>query len=436
MKPGNWIILIVAIFGLGSVGWWYLGQNPGLLASMPERLGLAPKENGWVASGFIEAEQIALAPELAGRIAALPVAEGDQVRQGAVVLRLEDDLLAAQVEAARARLEEAQATFARVKAGARQETLDKAAAQLALAQAARESARQAWLDAQTIRDHPQTLDVQIAAARAQVTVAQKQYEATLLQRDLAEDAWKTYGKTSDKLAGVPTQYRPALSTSFYLIPYQWDQALAATEAARAAYEGARTALANLLEQRSNPQEAQAQADAAQARYQAAEAAVAKAQAGLDAFKAGATQEQMAAAQAQVNVAHAALQVVQVQLNKATLVAPSDGLIMARSVYTGEIAVPGITALTLADLSSVTLTIYIPGSRLGEVALGQAMDVRVDAFADRTFPGVITYISDKAEYTPRSVRTPDQRASLVYALKIKLANAGHTLKPGMQAEVTR
>src|SRR5512136_2187708 len=120
MKPRNWIILIVAVFGLGSIGWWYLGQNPGWLASLPARLGLAPKENGWVASGFIEAEQVALAPELAGRIAALPVAEGDSVRRGAVVLRLEDDLLDAQVETARARLEEAQATLARVQAGARQ----------------------------------------------------------------------------------------------------------------------------------------------------------------------------------------------------------------------------------------------------------------------------------------------------------------------------
>jgi len=110
------------------------------------------------------------------------------------------------------------------------------------------------------------------------------------------------------------------------------------------------------------------------------------------------------------------------------------VVVVRSIYTGEIAAPGITALTLADLDTVTLTIYVPGGRLGEVALGQPMDVRVDAFPDRAFPGVVTYISDKAEYTPRSVRTPDQRASLVYAVKIKIANPDHALKPGMQAQV--
>lgn len=434
MRPRNWIILIVIVFAVGSAVWWYIGQRPDLLESLPERLGMAVKEKGWVASGFIEAEEVALAPEMAGRVTELPFDEGDEVHQGDRVLQLEDDLLVAQVESARAKLEEAQAQLARVKAGARPEAIAKAAAQLAMAQAARDAARQAWLDAQAVRNNPQTLDVQIAAARAQVTATQKQYEATLLQRDIVEDAWKNYGKGVDKLAEVPIPFRPALPTAFYLIPYQWEQALAATDAARAAYEGARSALDHLLEQRNNPQEAQAQVDAAHARYESAEAAVAQAQAALDALKAGATPEQVSAAQAQVNVAQAALEAAQVQLSKAILRAPLNGLVVARSIYTGEMAAPGITALTLADLDYVTLTIYVPGNRLGEVALGQPMDVRVDAFPHRTFPGVITYISDQAEYTPRSVRTPDQRASLVYAVKIKIANPDHTLKPGMQAEV--
>jgi HlyD family secretion protein len=82
---------------------------------------------------------------------------------------------------------------------------------------------------------------------------------------------------------------------------------------------------------------------------------------------------------------------------------------------------------------VTLTIYIPGARLGEIALGQAVNVKVDAFSDKNFPGVIVRIADEAEFTPRSVRTPEDRASLVYAVKIKIANADHELKPGMQAE---
>ena len=438
MSRRYWIMLAaVAIVSIGGVG-WYLAQHPQAQEELLAQVGLASTETGWIASGFVEAEQVVLAPEIPGRIAALPVAEGDEVRAGDLLLRVQDDLLAAQVELARGKLEEAQATLARVKAGARQEAIDKAAAQLALAQAARDGAQQAWQDAQAIRSNPQLLNVQIAAARAQALAEQKKYEAALFQRDVAEEAWKNYGKAVGQLADVPEPYRPALSPDYYLMPYKWEQVLAATDAAQATSSGARAASDRLLAQRSNPQEAQAQVDAAFARYQSAEAVVAQAQAALDALKAGATAEQIAAAQAQVSVAQAALEAAQVQLGKATVHAPMGGVIVARSVHTGELAAPGITAMTLADLDHVTLTIYVPGNRLGEVALGQKMDVRVDAFTDRVFPGAVIHISDKAEYTPRSVRTPDQRASLVYAVKIKIANPDHTLKPGMPAEaqVTR
>ena len=433
MNRHRWIILFVIVLAFGGAA-WLVSQNPGVRENVLARLGVAPQTAGWVASGFIEAEQVSLAPEIAGRVAALPFDEGDEVHEGDVLLRLEDDVLAAQVELAHGKLEEAQAMLARVKAGARQETVNKFAAQVALAQAARDGARQAWLDAQAIRDKPQSLDVQIASARAQATEAQKQYEAALAQRDIAEEAWKNYGKGVAKLTDIPEKLRPAMPTSFYLIPYQWEQALAATDAAQAAYEGARSALNHLLEQRSNPQEAQAQVDAANARYQSAQAAFAKAQAALDAVEAGATAEQVASAEAQVNVAQAALEVAQVQLGKATVRAPRNGVIEARSVYTGEIAGPGVIALTLADLDSVTLTIYVPGLQLGQIALGQALDVYVDAYAERAFPGVVTHISDQAEFTPRNVRSPDQRAQRVYAVKIKIANPDHALKPGLPAEV--
>jgi multidrug efflux pump subunit AcrA (membrane-fusion protein) len=387
----------------------------------------------WDSSGFIEAEEISIAPEIAGRIVALPVSEGDTVRQGERLLRLADDVLSAQVDLARGKLEEAQAMLAQAQKGARREAIDKAEAQLMLAQAARDAARQAWLDAQAIRDNPQMLDVQIAAARAQVTAAQKQLEAALLQRDIAEKAWKDYGKTSDKLSNVPQPYRPSLPPSFYDIPYQWEQALAAVNAAQANVDAAHMALNHLLAQRSNPQAAQAQVDAAYAQYRSAEAAVAQAQAALDAVKAGATQEQIDAAKAQVEMAQAGLRAAQEQLSKTDIGAPVNGIIVASSLHVGEMAAPNVTAMTLADLEQVTLTIYVPGSDLGKVVLGQTVNVRVDAFADRVFPGTIVHIGDQAEYTPRSVRTAEERVKQVYAAKIKIDNPDHVLKPGLQAE---
>jgi HlyD family secretion protein len=387
----------------------------------------------WNASGFIEADIVSIAPEIAGRVAARPVSESDQVRQGDILLKLEDDILSAQVDLARGRLAEAQAVLAQAKAGACHETVAIAEAQLTLAQAGRDAARQAWLDAQAIRDKPQTLEVEMAAAKAQAEVTRQQLEAALLQRDIAEKAWKDYGETSDQLAAVPAAYRPALPIEYYTIPFQWEQALAAVNVAQANYTAAQTALKNLQAQRSNPQEAQTQVDAASAKYQAAEAAVAQAEAALNGLLAGATAEQLTAAQAQVDVAQAALEAAQAQLDKATITAPVSGLIAATSVHTGELAAPALTALKLADLDQVHLTIYVPAGELGQFAIGQTIDARVDAFPDRLFPGTIVSISDTAEFTPRNVRTPNERLKLVYAVKIKIDNPDHLLKPGLQAE---
>ena len=387
----------------------------------------------WNASGFIEADIVSIAPEIAGRVTARPVSESDRVKQGDVLLKLEDDILSAQADLARGKLAEAQAVLAQTQAGARHESIAKAEAQLKLAQAGRDAARQAWLDAQAIRDNPQTLDVEIAAAKAQVEATQRQLTAALLQRDIAEKAWKDYGETSDKLAGVPLPYRPSLPIEYYSIPYQWEQALAAVNIAKANVTAAQTVLKDLQAQRSNPQEAQIQVDAAQARYQAAEAVVAQAEAALNGVKAGATAEQIAAAQAQVAVARAALEAAQIQLDRTIITAPVNGLIAATSVQTGELAAPALTALKLADLDQVHLTIYVPGGELGQFSIGQTINVRVDAFPDRLFPGTIVSISDSAEFTPRNVRTPNERMKLVYAVKIKLDNSNLVLKPGLQAE---
>ncbi len=420
MKSKIWIVAILFVAGVVS-------------AVVIARSSQGGPIGQWNASGFIEADIVSIAPEISGRVIARPVSESDQVKQGDVLLKLEDDILSAQVDLARGKLSEAQAVLAQAQAGTRKESIAEAEAQLRLAQANRDAAHQAWLDAQAIRDNPQMLDVQLAAARAQVDVTKQKLDAALLQRDIAEKAWKDYGKTSDKLASVPPAYRPALPIEYYSIPYQWEQALAAVNVAQANYTAAQTALRDLQAQRSNPQEAHVQVDTAYTKDQAAAAAVAQAEAVLNGLQAGATAEQIAAAQAQVDMAQAALEAAQIQLDKTIITAPANGLIAATSVQTGELAAPALTALQLADLDQVHLTIYVPGGELGQFSIGQTINVRVDAFPDRLFPGTIVTISDTAEYTPRNVRTPDERMTLVYAVKIKIDNPDHVLKPGLQAE---
>jgi len=101
---------------------------------------------------------------------------------------------------------------------------------------------------------------------------------------------------------------------------------------------------------------------------------------------------------------------------------------------GEVALPGVPLLTVADLSSVTLTVYVPESQYGTLSLGQSVSVSVDTFPDETFTGTVNFINDQAEFTPKNVQTQKERVNLVYAIKIALPNPDGKLKPGMPADV--
>ena len=221
---------------------------------------------------------------------------------------------------------------------------------------------------------------------------------------------------------------------YYGIPYQWEQALAGVQVAQANADAARTALKNLQAQRSNPQEAQTQVDAAQAKIRSAEAQWLSAQAALAWLESGrdAGADRCGASASGGGSGRVGSGADAIGA-RPIITAPATGVIAATSIHTGELAAPSLTALKLADLDHVTLTIFVPGGAIGQFSIGQPLNVRVDAFPDRVFPGAIVSISDQAEFTPRSVRTPDERTKLVYAVKIKLDNADHVLKPGLQAE---
>jgi HlyD family secretion protein len=124
-----------------------------------------------------------------------------------------------------------------------------------------------------------------------------------------------------------------------------------------------------------------------------------------------------------------------QLQKASIINPVNGTILTKYAEQGEITSPGKALYKIADLSTITLRAYISGSQLSQVKLGQNVKVLVDDGKDKykELPGIITWISDKAEFTPKTIQTKDERANLVYAVKIKVKNDGF-LKIGMYGEV--
>jgi multidrug resistance efflux pump len=92
-------------------------------------------------------------------------------------------------------------------------------------------------------------------------------------------------------------------------------------------------------------------------------------------------------------------------------------------------------LTLGLLDDLTITVYIPEDRYGEISLGQAADVTVDSFPGETFSALVTHIADQAEFTPRNVQTAEGRATTVYAIELRVEDPEGKLKPGMPADVT-
>ena len=118
-----------------------------------------------------------------------------------------------------------------------------------------------------------------------------------------------------------------------------------------------------------------------------------------------------------------------------ITSPIDGVVLERLVEPDEFAAPGSTVMVVASLNALTLTIYVPEDRYGQISLEQTIPVTVDSFPGETFSGKVIFIADQAEFTPRNVQTKDSRETTVYAVKLALAPSGGKLKPGMPADAT-
>jgi Multidrug resistance efflux pump len=124
-----------------------------------------------------------------------------------------------------------------------------------------------------------------------------------------------------------------------------------------------------------------------------------------------------------------------QLLKSKIINETAGTVLVKYVEVNEMASIGKPLYKISDLSSIILRAYITGNQLPAIKLGQKVEVLVDS-ADgkyKTYEGIIEWISDKAEFTPKTIQTKDERANLVYAIKVKLKNDGY-LKIGMYGEI--
>ncbi|OGO65054.1 MAG: hypothetical protein A2Z45_05215 [Chloroflexi bacterium RBG_19FT_COMBO_55_16] len=433
---------VIVLIIIAATAWWYFSRAT------------AQEENGLIsASGTIEAIQVNIASEIGGQVDEVLAQEGEAVTAGQVLVRFKDTLLQAQLAQAQAALAQAQANYNLVAAGmpdeqrlvavttaemevlTAQQTLDdlynnaellaaRVLQEIALAENAIDNLGQRRDNLETPADQ-----ADIDAARAAVVLARNQL-------DRAQEDYAPYeNKPENNLT------RAAL--------------LSKLSAAQNYYDSVVTRLNNMIGSANELDLAQVDADLtvaqaqladAKRRYELlqggpdpdavalAEARLASARAHLEAAQADPSPEQLAAAQSQVDAAQAALGVLQVQLEKLVLDAPTDGIVLERLVEPGEVVLPSRPLITMARLDHLTITVYVPEDRYGEIKLGQTAGLVVDSFPGETFTAMVIHIADEAEFTPRNVQTAEGRRSTVYAIKLAIDNPAGRLKPGMPGDV--
>ena len=356
------------------------------------------KENLLRASGTIEATDIDVSFQVAGRVAEVLAVEGQAVHSGDVLARMDAAELTQhmnQIQASldavvnQTRLQEGVVEFRRATVEEQvTQTQSEAAALRAASERVREGSR------------PQ----QIRVAEADLAQA----EAQLVQRRADFD-------------------RSTLLLGEGIIPrQQFDATEAALRTAEANRDAASQRLV-LAQEGSRSQEI-VEADA---RAMAAESAVRVAEAGrkeVDVQRAA-----VDVARARERELRAQLEAVRTQLGYTEIHSPLNGVTLTKNVESGEVVSPGTPVVTVADTEELWMNVYIPETQTGLVKLGQTVRVRVDSFPTETFEGKVTFVSPESEFTPKTIMTPEERVKLVYRVKLSLANKEQRLKPGMPAD---
>lgn len=406
------------------------------------------------ASGRIETRETGISPELNGRVVDVLVDAGDSVSTGDLLFRLDDSLILAEKAAAEASLRAAQSSVQSA-----QTALEAAQLQVDLVlDEALENERafrtQDWTQTPpAIFDQPgwyfnklervEAVRSEVEAARQDLSAAQAHLKN--MQDQVGSDQFL---KSEERLAQARYAYQLAqdmLDLSGDAVDNQklrdaaqdaFDDAESELDKAQQAYDDALT-----TEGADEILTARAEVTLAQERYDRSLDALRALQTGADSPKVASAAKAvdqskagLAQANAAVDQAQAQLDLIDTRIQKLAVYAPLDGVVLTLNLRPGEVAQAGMTAMTIANLDELTITVYLPENRYGEVALGDRAVLRVDSFPNETFSAVVTRISDEAEYTPRNVQTQEERQTTVYAIELAVENPTNQLKPGMPVDV--
>jgi HlyD family secretion protein len=338
-------------------------------------------------SGNIEVTDAEVSFKIPGRVKERLVDEGQEVKTGQVVARLDDTELAQEAALRRADVQAAQAAFDELLAGSRPE-------EIAQAKAASEQA-EARLDEMLAGSRPQEL----AAAEAALRRAQAETERAKLDMERYAGLYKKAIVSAQQNDAVRTTYETSL-----------ERQREAEEQFKLVREGPR------------------KEDIEQAR-----AAYRQAQEHYDLVRKGPRKETIEQGRARADQARQALAVAETRLSYATLLSPLSGIVLSKNIEPGEYVAAGTPIVTVGDLEYPWLRAYINETDLGRVKIGQRVRVTTDTFPGKAYEGHVSFISSQAEFTPKTVQTEKERVRLVYRIKVEIANPKMELKPGMPAD---
>ena len=351
-------------------------------------------------SGTIEATEIQLSFRVPGVLNKRLVDEGNTVSKGQLIAALDDSDQLIGLSGAKANIAYAQAVLAEMTAGSRPQEIERAKARVMQAKAA--------LLELNNGNRPQ----EIGRAHADLARAQAAENAAEALLNQAKADFQRY-KTLYQSKSVSKNKYDIYQTRFITSQNSWKEAVEHISSAREV----------LSLQQDGPRIE---------KIHQAEAVLKMAQEEYSLIKAGPRTEEIDKAKARVQSAAANLKQAEQQLLYTKIHAPMAGVILSKSAEPGEYLNPALSVVTIGDIHHPWLRAYINEKNLGKIQLGQTVNVHTDSFPDKTYKGKISFINNKAEFTPKTVQTFEERVKLMFRIKISLENPEGELKPGMPA----
>jgi len=351
-----------------------------------------------IVSGNIELTEVNIAFKTSGRLIERSVDEGDSVKKGQLIARLDKDQLMAQRDREVAALESAKALLAQAETALAWQK-ENTAADLEQRKAVLNS-YQARLQELKNGSRPQ----EILEAKAAVDSAQAEYDRAKRDWDRAQPLYKN----------------DDISTA------QYDQYRSRWESAEAMLKQTRERQALVL---AGPRIEQI--DAASAQVERARAGLKMAQS--NALEIRRREQEIPLRRAEIARADANLALIESQISDTTAYSPVDGVVLVKAADVGEVLAAGTTVVTIGDIDHPWLRAYINETDLGRVKLGARAKITTDSYPGKEYEGRIGFIASEAEFTPKQIQTQEERVKLVYRIKIDLDNPQQELKSNMPAD---